>query len=445
MADRRKTISGINDKLRRGEAVVMTAMEFKAEVRKGRRFTPEDVDVVTTATRAIMSGTSATVVMPLAEDGDFDRLKALWLNGVPCVTGLNPVEKSGHVDVVINGTAESRDHHGRYGGGHLMRDLVEGKSVEVEAVTMDGRRIVREVTMDEMPFARLYAMRNVYQNYTAFTNVKNASSYLNNPVSIFASRSMPRLKSITVSGSGELNPMANDPDGKVIRSGMKILVNGVPGTLIGWGTRSHEGGRNLSLAADMKGMDPQFMGGAKTSHGVEVTNGVAIPFPILDQRTLDRLAETLDENIPMQIADVSDRVPIEQATYADLWQGAALKVQFRKERCIVCSTQCAAEYYCPMQAISWRDATIYQELCIACGACTANCPGGAFSGWDDEPMGCIGKVPAFGRDLPVSFRMANRRRAMMLAELLAARIEAGEFLLTESDLSVDFKQITAAT
>ena len=54
-----KTIAEINRKPKDGEAVVMTAVEFKNEVRAGRRFTPEDVDVVTTATRGVMSGTSA--------------------------------------------------------------------------------------------------------------------------------------------------------------------------------------------------------------------------------------------------------------------------------------------------------------------------------------------------------------------------------------------------
>jgi putative methanogenesis marker 16 metalloprotein len=436
-----KTIAEINGRLRRGEAVVMTAMEFKDEVRRGRRFTPVDVDVVTTATRAIMSGTTATVVLPIAEDGEFQKLKELWLNGVPCATGLHPVEKSRYVDAIIPGTGESRDHHGRYGGGHLLRDLVEGKVIEVEAVADDGRQFYSRVTLDDMPFARLYSFRNAYQNYAAFTNFKNERSYLGFPASIFSSRPMPRLKSITTSGSGEINPAENDPDARVLRSGMKIMVNGVLGTLIGWGTRSHDGSRNLSLAADLRGMDPQFMGGAKTSHGVEVTNGIAIPFPILDQKIVDNLSECLDANIPLNIADISDRVTIAKATYADVWRDTALEVEFRPDHCIVCSFQCAAEYYCPMGAISWRDKTINQSLCIACGACTANCPGGAFAGKDRDPEGCIGTIPAFETTLPISFRMSNRWRAQLLAKRLKLMIAAGDFLLTESDLTPDMKQV----
>lgn len=437
-----KTISEINERLRSGDAIVMTALEFKNQVRDGRRFTVNDVDVITTATRAIMSGTTATVVMPLPEAGRGAVLERLFINGVPCTANMAADEDSDLQDIFISGTAESRDHHGRYGGGHLMRDLVEGKVVEVEARTTDGRDIYAEVTLDEMPFARIYAMRNVYQNYTAFTNVKNERSYLGMPQSIFASRPIPRLKALTTSGSGELTPMANDPDGKYVRSGLKVLVNGMNGTLIGWGTRSHAGGRNLSLSADMKGMDPQFMGGARTSHGVEVTNGIAIPFPVVDQSVLDAISTTLDETLEMQIADISDRVPIETATFGDVWKDAALKVQFRPERCIVCSFQCAAEYFCPMQAISWREKTIYQDLCIACGACTANCPGGAFTGEGRAPMGAIGSVEAFGTKLPVSFRMANRRRAIMLSEMLKEKLEEGRFMLTGSHLSLDFDQVS---
>ncbi len=435
-----KTIAEINAKLKRGDAVVLTAMEFKAQVRQGRKWRVSDVDVVTTATRAIMSGTSAAIVMPLPEAGRGAKLRNLWLNGVPCNTGLSPDSESDLIDVIINGTAESRDHHGRYGGGHVLRDMIEGKTIEVEAETTDGKSVYAKVTIDQFPFARLYATRNVYQNYSAFTNFRNEQSYLGMPQSIFSSRPMPRLKSITTSGSGELSPLANDPDGHVLRSGWKVLVNGMPGTVIGWGTRSHPGGRNLSLAADMKGMDPQFMGGARTSHGVEVTNGIAVPIPILDETVIENLTNTLDESLEMKISDISDRQPVASATFDDVWKDASLKVQFRPDRCIVCSFQCAAEYYCPMQAISWREKTIYQDLCIACGACTANCPGGAFTGEDRPPLGAIGAVPALDTKLPVSFRMSNRRRALMLAEMLKDQLVSGAFTLSGSDLSLEFEQ-----
>ena len=436
MAATRKSIGEINAKLKKGEAVVMTAMDFKKEVRNGYRFKVEDVDVVTTGTRAVMSGTSATLVVPVASRGTFQRVREIWLNGVPCLPGANPEQEgSGLVDTVIYGTEESRDNYGRYGGGHVLRDLVEGKKIEVECLTDDGRWLYRTIGLDELPFARIYSFRNGYQNYMSFVNVKNHKSYRANPTSIFACRPVPLLRGLSMSGSGELNPLENDPHGRTIRPGLNILVNGTPGVIIGYGTRASAKMRCLSIAADMFDMDPQFMGGFKTSYGVEVCNGLAVPFPILNQQVIDDLSRCLDENIPMLIGDLGDRLMLREAAYADIWHDAKLEVAFDPERCICCSFQCPAEYYCPMGAISWKDKTIDQSRCVACGACTSNCLGGAFMGKGDVPRGCIGTVHAFERDVPVIFRQANRFRAEMLATRLKEQLDAGQFFLTDTDLS----------
>jgi putative methanogenesis marker 16 metalloprotein len=432
----RKTIGEINDRLKKGEAVVMTAMEFKKEVRGGYKFKVSDVDVVTTATRAVMSGTSAMLVIPIAEDGAFRRAERIWLNGVPSLTGSHPVEGSGKVDTMVYGTAESRDHPGRYGGGHLMRDLVEGKEIEVECLTSEGKTIFTSFTKRDLDFARLYSFRNDYQNYMAFANIKNHKSYRTNPSSIFTCRPLPLLKGIVASGSGELNPLENDPHGRIIRAGMKIMINKAPGTLIGYGTRSTPAMRALSVAADIFAMDPEFMGGFKTSFGVEVTTGIAVPFPVLGQEILDDLSNCLDENIPLKLADIGDRIPLMDLSYADIWEGARLEVEFDAERCIYCSFQCPAEYYCPMGAISWKDKRIDQSLCVACGACTANCMGGAFMGKGDVPKGRIGEVRAFGTEIPVIFRQSNRHRAQLLAEHLKEVMEKGEFMLNDSSLEL---------
>lgn len=168
---------------------------------------------------------------------------------------------------------------------------------------------------------------------------------------------------------------------------MKILLNGSPGVIIGYGTRSTPAKKALFVAGDMFSMDPQYMGGFKTSYGVEVTNGIAVPFPITDEKTLDGLSRCLDENIPLPVADLADRTALRNLTYADIWAGAKLEVEFDPDRCICCSFQCPAEYYCPMGAISWKDKRIDEDLCVACGACTANCMGGAFKGKGDLPRG----------------------------------------------------------
>ncbi len=436
MKKKTKTISEINKKLEKGEAVVMTAMEFKKEVRSGYKFKVSDVDVVTTGTRAIQSGTSAMVVIPVAEKGAFKRAEKMWLNGVPCWPGSNPIEGSGMVDTVIYGTTESVDHVGRYGGGYLLRDIVERREIEVECLTVEGKTFYTSFTLDKLPFARYTTFRNAFQNYYAFVNIKNHKSYRENPTSIFSCRSLPVLGGLGMSGSGELNPLENDPHSRIFRAGMKLLLNKAPGILIGYGTRSVPSMRSLSVAADMFQMDPEFMGGFKTSYGVEVTNGIAVPFPILNQDILDDISNCLDENIRLVIADIGDRIGVTEGTYADIWSGAKLEVEFDPDRCIYCSFQCPAEYYCPMGAISWKDKEIDESLCFSCGACTANCPGGAFKGKEDVPKGNMGHVHALDTDIPVIFRQSNRYRAELVAEYLKEIMEKGEFLLNDSDLEL---------
>ena len=436
MRTQTKTISEINEKLLRGEAVVMTAMEFKREVRSGYKFRVSDVDVVTTATRGLMSGTSAMVVVPFGGRGTFRQADKIWLNGVPCLPGMGDGGGSGTVDTVIYGTAESIDCEGRYGGGHLMRDIVEGKEIHAEVLTDEGKTITASFTLDDLTFARMYSFRNAFQNYYAFANIKNHVSYRENMRSIFSCRSLPVMRGLSCAGSGELNPLENDPYARVIRAGMKILVNKAPGVVIGYGTRSSPRMRNLSLAADMFGMDPEYMGGFITSGGVEIINSVAVPFPVLSQDILDDLSRCLDESIPLHLADIGDRRHIADVTYADVWSGAKLEIAFDPDRCVYCSFKCPAEYYCPMQAISWRDKTIDERLCFGCGACTANCPGGAFMGKGDVPRGCIGHVHALDTDIPIIFRQSNRHRAHLLAEYLKEIMMKGEFLLNDSDLEM---------
>lgn len=428
-----KTIPEINERLRKGEAVVMTAMEFKREVRNGRRFRVRDVDVVTTATRGTMSGTSAMLVVPLSERAAGSRIERIWLNGVPCIPGTAPADEAGRAEIVVYGTAESRDFRGNYGGGHLLRNIVEGCTIEAEAVTEQGRAVNTSFTAGDLGFARLYSFRNAFQNYNAFANIKNHRSYRENRRSIFACRPLPALKGMSFAGCGELNPLENDPHGRVFRAGMKILVNKAPGIIVGYGTRSSPQRRNLSVTADMSGMDPEFMGGFRTSSGVEIINSIAVPVPVIDREVLNDLSRALDENIPLFISDIGDRLPLGNITYGDVWSGAALEVEFDPDRCISCSFICQAEYYCPMQAISWKDKTIDRRLCFSCGACISNCLGGAFHGKGEAPMGNMGMIRAFDTEIPVLFRQSNRHRAEVLATYLKDLMLGRGFFLNDSE------------
>src|SRR5512139_3572363 len=161
-----KTIEQINEKIANKEAIILTAAELKSMVREGKEVTVDDVDVVTTGTFGVMSGTMAVMMVPVAEKCSFERADAIWLNGVPAQPGPCPNERLGVVDLVINGTSHADD---RYGGGHLFRDLVKGRTIDV-LVEAHGRRYENHVTLDEIEFARIITTRLAFKNYHAMIN-----------------------------------------------------------------------------------------------------------------------------------------------------------------------------------------------------------------------------------------------------------------------------------
>ncbi|HNZ05462.1 MAG TPA: homocysteine biosynthesis protein, partial [Methanothrix soehngenii] len=216
-----KEFSEILEKIERSEAVVLTAEEVSRLVEEKDRSSLEEVDVVTTATRAVMSGTYAILSFPVAEPGSFQRAKNVWLNGISAQVGPCPNEKLGVLDMVIFGTAHSRDRPD-YGGGHLFRDLVEGNTIRVEVQTDEGGLLQKEAGLEDMPQARMFGSRHAFKNYSAFVNPGDR------PVrTIFHARGFePHCQGATFSGCGRINPLKNDPLLETIGIGTRILLNG---------------------------------------------------------------------------------------------------------------------------------------------------------------------------------------------------------------------------
>ena len=98
-----RSVADIREKLERKEAVVMTAQEISELVDKGEDVSKMDVDVVTTATRAIMSGTYAVLSFPVNSPVCFKRASKVLLNGVPAHVGPCPNESLGIVDAIVFG------------------------------------------------------------------------------------------------------------------------------------------------------------------------------------------------------------------------------------------------------------------------------------------------------------------------------------------------------
>lgn len=340
--------------------------------------------------------------------------------------GPCPNENLGILDLVIFGTARSRDRPD-YGGGHLFRDLVEKKTASVEVETDSGRSLQAGVGLDDMPYARIYGSRHAFKNYSAFVNPGDE------PVNtIFHARGFePHCRGATFSGCGQINPLKNDPLLESIGIGTRILLNGAEGFVSGTGTRSSKERPNLSGFADMHQMSPEYMGGFATSAGPECICSWGVAIPVISDTILAEIAR-LDRDIALPVNDINTRMVIGQASYGDVWQDVDLEVEFDPERCRGC-TRCHVEMACPMKAVRFEHEGVRAQrngsMCFHCGLCVSECPNGAFR----CRMGAIRMESASGkvRTVPVVLRQSDKLRALRLAEELKRRILEGSFRMAE--------------
>ncbi|MCS7139784.1 MAG: methanogenesis marker 16 metalloprotein [Candidatus Nezhaarchaeota archaeon] len=415
-----KTIDEINRKIERGEAVILTAEELCDMVRRGEHVDVDDVDVVTAATCGIMSGTMAIFSFRVSECGTFTKAAHVWMNGVPAYPGPCPNERLGILDVVVYSTSRSIEEPESYGGAALFCDLVEGKKAHVKVESVEGKLIESDIKLDEMGYAKMLTTRSAFKNYMAFVNPDEK------PVkTIF---SVGELKGpwrmATVSGCGELNPLEKDPLLRTVGVGSRVLINDVIGYVIGTGTRSTKDRPNLSICANMKGMNTEFMGQFITSAGPELYISIAIPIPILDHEML-QYAKRLDSEIPLPVANVNNRMVIGYSNYAYVWQKADLEVKYDSNLCKNCGVAlCPVEEKCPTKAFIRKEHKVLRSKCFDCGACTWLCLTGAF-------RANLGNIIVDGRVVPIVLRQSSRRKARELASRLKMLVEEGAFLLKE--------------
>lgn len=427
-----RTILEIQDKIDAGDAVVLTATEICARIRAGEMIGLEDVDVVTTATRGIMSGTYAVLSFKVSEPDSFVKASEVLLNGVPAVVGPCPNERLGVLDLIVLGTAHS-EFDPNYGGGHLFREMVEGKTIKVDVTTSEGKHFSVETWLSEIPYAKLHATRHTFKNYRAFVNPGKESIK-----TIF--HALPfegEFKEMTFCGCGELNPIENDPRLETIGIGTRVLINGADGFVTGAGTRSAPDNPNLTGFADMHDMTPEYMGGFVTSAGPEIINTWAVPIPILHEGMLENILK-LDKEIPLKLVDLAGRIPLCEITYGDVWDNADLNIKYDPGKCINCM-DCLVIEACPMGAVRRGETgAVHQpELCFNCGLCILRCRGEAFSANLGSVRCAIGGC---FRDIKVTLRQSDRARAIIAAEELKEKILTGRFRLTEPVEKISWRE-----
>jgi len=418
-----RTFPEIQEKIDRKEVVILTAQEICDRVREGETIEFHDIDVVTTATSALMSGTYAVLSFKVAEPDTFIKAEKVWINNVPAQVGPCPNERIGILDLIIMGTQQSKTDPG-YGAGDLFRDLVLGKQVLVEIQTDDKQNLTCFTTLKQIPHAMLHASRNAFKNYLAFVNPgKSAVS------TIFHSEMMKgNYEEMTFCGCGELNPLENDPELKTIGIGTKVLINGAQGFVTGAGTRSSAEKPNLAGVADMHQMDPEFMGGFSTGHGPDIITTWAVAIPVLDREMLIHILKT-DEQIPLKVVDVRNRKPIYEITYGHVWNKEDNhEVEFNRKICLKCDA-CRVEGICPVRAVHSDPETgvhFDRARCFNCGICASVCKGKSFA----AHLGSI-KLEGVNHKVPVTLRQSDRVAALKAAEVLKHQIQKGQFKMTQ--------------
>jgi len=117
-----KSLEEINDRIVRGDAVVLTAGEMTLLVReRGAGAAARAVDVVTTATFGAMC--SSGVLLNTGHTSPRINFREAFLNGVPAYAGIAAV------DLFLGATA--RGEREDYGGAHVIHDLVRGDRVRL--------------------------------------------------------------------------------------------------------------------------------------------------------------------------------------------------------------------------------------------------------------------------------------------------------------------------
>jgi uncharacterized protein (DUF39 family) len=316
-----KTYEQINDRIESGKAVVLTADEIMDYVdKKGVATAAEEVDVVTTATFGPMC--SSGCFLNFGHSKPKIRMSEAWVQDVLVYTGIAAVDVYLGATQLRYGDPANMYHPGefRYGGGHVIEDLVAGKTLQLFALSYGTdcyplREIRTYFTIHDLNQAIMVNPRNCYQNYDVAINNSDRTIYT------YMGRLEPNRKNANYCSAGQLSPLLNDPYYETIGVGTKVWMAGAHGHVYSEGTQHaggvartpngvpKEGAGTLALTGDMKQMRPEFVRGVSlTGYGVSLAIGVGIPIPILNEDILRRTC-IRDRDILTPVVDYSTDYP----------------------------------------------------------------------------------------------------------------------------------------
>ncbi len=310
-----KTYEEINARIKAGEAVVVTAEEMVGIVKeKGPESAARKVDVVTTGTFAPMC--SSGMFFNFGQMVPTIKASKVWINKVPAYGGLAAV------DSYLGATEPAEDDplnkiypgEFKYGGGHVIEDLLRGKRMLLEAKAYGtdcyaARKMKKEVGLEDLSYALLCNPRNGYQNYNCAVNLSDKTVYT------YMGMLKPNCRNANYCSAGELSPLLNDPYYKTIGVGTRIFLGGGYGYVTWRGTQHNPNApRNskgvptkpagtIMVQGDLKQMSPEWLRGVSLlGYGSSLAVGLGIPIPVLNSE-MAKFTGISDEDIVTQVVD----------------------------------------------------------------------------------------------------------------------------------------------
>lgn len=319
-----KTIKEINEKIKQGACVVVTAEEVIDLVDKnGLKETARKVDVVTTGTFGPMCSSGAYLNVGHAKP----KIKLggghVTLNDVPAYTGFAAV------DVYIGATAMPEDDprnkvypgEFKYGGAHVIEEFVGGKDIVLEGTAYGTdcyprKHIKTYININDVNEAVLLNPRNCYQNYNVAVNLSKEKA-----IYTYMGTLRPDVGNANYCSAGQLSPLLKDPNYRTIGIGTRIFLGGGVGYVYWQGTQHNPSVKRkdngvpqapagtLAVMGDLKGMKSKYLRGTSfQGYGVSLVVGLGIPIPVLDEDVL-KSAAVKDEDLWAQIVDYSEDYP----------------------------------------------------------------------------------------------------------------------------------------
>jgi len=335
-----KTYQEINEKIKQGTAVVVTAEEMIGIVeRHGDVEAAGRIDVVTTGTFSPMC--SSGVFLNFGHTSPKIRASKVWLNDVPAYGGIAAVDCYLGATEVVEGDPLNSVYPGEfnYGGGHVIQDLVTGNLIRLRAEgygtdCYPSRKFEKNITLNDLRDAILFNPRNAYQNYNCAVNMSDKTIYS------YMGMLRPRMANANYATSGQLSPLLNDPYYRTIGIGTRIFLGGTQGYVAWPGTQHNpnvlrgkngvprEGAGTLATIGNLKEMSPEWLVGASfMGYGVSLYVGIGIPIPILDEE-MARYTAVKDDELYAQVYDYGMDYPkgpaksLGEVSYKDLRSGS---------------------------------------------------------------------------------------------------------------------------